>query len=82
MLSKAHFLEAIGTVLLNERQRTMLNRLLEGVEGKLTTSKWAKLATCSQDTALRDILGLVEHGVLIRNPQGGRSTSYALAKIQ
>ena len=82
VLSKAHFWEAIGTVPLNERQRTMLNRLLEGFEGKLTTSKWAKLAKCSQDTALRDILGLVEHGVLIRNPQGGRSTSYALAKIQ
>ena len=82
VLSKAHFWEAIGTVPLNERQRIMLNRLLEGFEGKLTTSKWAKLAECSQDTALRDILGLVEHGVLIRNPQGGRSTSYALAKIQ
>ncbi len=55
--------------------------LLEGLEGKLTTSKWAKLAHCSPDTALRDILGLVEHGVLIRNPQGARSTSYALSAI-
>ena len=82
VLSKAHFWEAIRPIPLNERQRIVLNRLLDGIEGKLTTSKWAKLAECSQDTALRDILGLVEHGVLIRNPQGGRSTSYALAKIQ
>ena len=58
----------------------MLNRLLDGFEGKLTTSKYAKLAKCSQDTALRDILPLVERGILVRNPEGGRSTSYALAK--
>ncbi len=64
---------------LNERQRLVLNRLLDGFEGKLTTSKYAKLAKCSQDTALRDILLLVEHGVLVRNPEGGRSTSYGLA---
>jgi hypothetical protein len=55
------------------------NRLLDGFEGKLTTSKWAKLAKCSQDTALRDILDLIEHDILIRNSEGGRSTSYALA---
>ena len=59
----------------------MLNRLLDGFDGKLTTSKWAKLANCSQDTAMRDILSLIERGVLVRNPEGGRSTSYALAKI-
>jgi Fic family protein len=57
----------------------VLNRLLDGFEGKLTTSKYAKLAKCSQDTALRDILSLVERGILARNPEGGRSTSYALA---
>ncbi|HUY28883.1 MAG TPA: hypothetical protein VMV27_15850 [Candidatus Binataceae bacterium] len=57
----------------------VLNRLLDGFEGKLTTSKYAKLAKCSQDTALRDILPLVERGILVRNPEGGRSTSYALA---
>ena len=57
----------------------MLNRLLDGFEGKLTTSKYAKLAKCSQDTALRDILHIVERGILVRNPEGGRSTSYTLA---
>ena len=66
---------------LNERQRMMINRLLDGFEGKLTTSKWAALAKSSQDTALRDILQLVEAGVLLRNPEGGRSTSYSLAKF-
>jgi Fic family protein len=55
--------------------------LLDGFEGKLTTSKYASLTKCSQDTALRDILPLVNRGILIRNPEGGRSTSYALAKL-
>ena len=58
----------------------MINRLLDGFEGKLTTSKYAKLAKCSQDTAHRDILALVEHGVLVQNPEGGRSTSYSLVE--
>jgi Fic family protein len=56
----------------------VINRLLDGFEGKLTTSKYAKLAKSSQDTALRDILALVEHGILQRSQEGGRSTSYAL----
>ena len=64
---------------LNERQRLVINRLLDGFEGKLTTSKWAALTKCSQDTALRDIQQLVERGVLVRNAAGGRSTSYSLA---
>jgi Fic family protein len=81
VLSKARFWESIVDVSLNNRQRLVLNRLLEGFEGKLTTSKWAKLAKCSQDTALRDILPLVERGILVRNPEGGRSTSYSLSKI-
>jgi Fic family protein len=81
VLSKARFWEPLRAVPLNERQRLMLNRLLDGFEGKLTTSKWAKIAKCSSDTALRDILDLVERGILVRNPQGGRSTSYALAKV-
>jgi Fic family protein len=80
VLSKARFWEAIAGVPLNERQRRVINRLLDGFEGKLTTSKYAKLAKCSQDTALRDILPLVECGILIKNPEGGRSTSYALAE--
>lgn len=79
VLAKARFWEAVGTATINERQRLVLNRLLDGFEGKLTTSKYAKLARCSQDTALRDILALLERGLLVRNPEGGRSTSYALA---
>ncbi len=82
VLAKARFWESIAGVAINERQRLVLNRLLDGFEGKLTTSKYAKLATCSQDTALRDILPLVERGILVRNPEGGRSTSYALAPSQ
>ncbi len=78
VLSKARFWETIRDTPINDRQRVMINRLLEGFEGKLTTSKWAKLTKCSQDTALRDVLQLVDHGVLVRNPEGGRSTSYAL----
>ena len=80
VLSKACFWEAITAVPINQRQRLVLNRMLDGLEGKLTASKWAKLAKCSQDTALRDILNLVERGVLVRHPAGGRSTSYALGK--
>jgi len=81
VLAKARLWERIQGVPLNERQRLVLNRLLDGFEGKLTTSKYAKLAKCSQDTALRDILPLVERGILVRNPEGGRSTSYALAMV-
>jgi Fic family protein len=80
VLAKARFWERIQGVALNDRQSLVLNRLLDGFEGKLTTSKYAKLAKCSQDTALRDILPLVERGILVRNPEGGRSTTYALAQ--
>lgn len=79
VLNKARYWEAAGSASLNDRQRRVFNRLLDGFEGKLTTSKYAKLAKCSQDTALRDILDLVEQSILVRNPEGGRSTSYALA---
>jgi Fic family protein len=79
VLAKARFWDAIAGVTLNGRQRLVANRLLDGLDGKLTTSKYAKLAKCSQDTALRDVLHLVESGILVRNPEGGRSTSYALA---
>ncbi|HEY3566814.1 MAG TPA: Fic family protein [Thermoanaerobaculia bacterium] len=79
VLAKARFWERARNVALNDRQRLVLNRLLDGFEGKLTTSKYAKLAKCSQDTALRDILPLVESGLLVRNPEGGRSTSYSLS---
>ncbi len=82
VLTKARFWDATVGVAINDRQRLVLNRLLDGFEGKLTTSKYAKLTKCSQDTALRDILLLVERGLLIRNPQGGRSTSYALVPLR
>jgi Fic family protein len=81
VLAKARFWERVRDLRLNERQRMVLNRLMDGFEGKLTTSKYAKLAKCSQDTALRDILLLVERGILIRGTDGGRSTSYALAPV-
>jgi Fic family protein len=80
VLTKSRFWERSKDVGLNSRQRLVMNRLLDGFEGKLTTSKYAKLAKCSQDTALRDILPLVDHGILVRNAEGGRSTSYTLAK--
>ena len=79
VLAKARFWESLGDFAVNERQRLVLNRLLDGFVGKLTTSKYAKLAKCSQDTALRDLLPLLERGILVRNPEGGRSTSYALS---
>ena len=70
--------ESLRDVALNDRQRLVLNRLVGGFEGKLTTSKYAKLAKCSQDTALRDISLLAEYGVLVRSEEGGRSTSYGV----
>jgi Fic family protein len=76
---KAHFWEVHTHKPFNERQRAVINRLFDGFEGKLTSSKWAKLVKCSQDTALRDIDDLVKRGVLLKEPGGGRSTSYALA---
>ncbi len=78
VLQKARFWETHATAPLNHRQRDIVNRLLDGFDGKLTSSKWAKLAKCSQDTALRDIDDLVSRGVLAKNQGGGRSTSYAL----
>ncbi len=63
---------------LNARQIKLINRLLDGFDGKLTSSKWAAIAKCSQDTALRDITELQERGVLKKSEAGGRSTSYEL----
>jgi Fic family protein len=78
VLAKARFWERIQSVQINDRQRLVLNRLLDGFKGNLTSSKYADLAKCSQDTALRDIMALIERAVLAQNPKGGRSTSYAL----
>ncbi len=77
-LAKARFWEGIANLRINERQRVIINHLLDGFEGKLTTTKWAKMTKCSQDTALRDIANLMEHRILVRSPEGGRSTSYTL----
>ncbi|WP_461051860.1 Fic family protein [Spirosoma arcticum] len=81
VLRKARYWEWLATKTLNERQRLLLNKLLDGFTGKLTTSKWAKIAKCSQDTALRDIQQLVEQGVLVKEEAGGRSTNYGLAEL-
>lgn len=78
VLKKAHFWERYGHHSLNDRQRLILNRLLNGFEGRLNSSKWAKLCNCSQDTALRDIGDLLQRGILKKEPAGGRSTSYVL----
>lgn len=81
VLFKARFWDRFAEEALNERQIEVINRLLNGFEGKLTTSKWAKLAKCSQDTAYRDILDLIKRGALKKNPGGGRGTSYDLAEL-
>jgi Fic family protein len=80
VLRKAQFWERISGIPLNERQRKVLTLMLEDFEGKLTTSKWAKLTKCSQDTAHRDILYLVQQRILMMTPEGGRSTSYMLVE--
>jgi Fic family protein len=67
VLQKARFWEVHAATQVNERQRLMLNKLLDGLEGKLTSSKWAKLVKCSQDTALRDIFDLVNCGILVKD---------------
>ncbi len=79
VVQKAHVLRSVTGAPLNERQRIVLNRLFDGFEGHLTTSKWASLAKCSTDTALRDITDLVQRQVLEKNPSRGRGTSYKLA---
>jgi Fic family protein len=78
VMAKARFWERHRDAPFNERQRAIVNRLLNGFEGKLTSSKWALLAKCSQDTALRDIDDLIARGVLAKDAAGGRSTSYSL----
>lgn len=78
VIAKARYWESLREVPLNDRQRLVIARVIDGFEGKLTTSKWAALTKSSQDTALRDIQQLVDRGVLVRNAAGGRSTSYSL----
>ena len=78
---KASFWESHREIPLNDRQHLVINRLLDNFEGKLTSSKWAKLAKCSQDTASRDIDDLIKKGILEKGQAGGRSTSYCLATV-
>ncbi len=77
-LVKANFWQHWSGTPMNERQIKLLNKMLDGFEGKLTSSKWAIMAKCSPDSALRDISDLLEHGVLVKSESGGRSTSYEL----
>lgn len=79
VLGKARFWKTMENETLNDRQRMMLNRMIDGLEGKLTSSKWALMAKTSPDTALRDIGHLVARGILSKDPGGGRSTSYSLS---
>ena len=79
VLIKARFWQRWAGTPMNARQSKLLNRLLDGFEGKLTSSKWANIAKCSADTALRDITQLLELGVLRKSDSGGRSTNYELA---
>jgi Fic family protein len=81
VLRKARFWERYADKSLNQRQRDMLNRLLDDFEGKLTSSKWAAIEKCSPDTALRDITDLLARGMLVKDEAGGRSTSYSLAEV-
>ena len=78
VMKKTEFWDRNRDVVMNERQRRVLNILLDGFEGKLKTSKWAILAKCSTDTALRDIEDLIQKNILIKDPAGGRSTSYSI----
>jgi Fic family protein len=78
VLGKTRFWQRCATTPMNERQMKLLNRLLDGFDGKLTSRKWAAIAKCSPDTALRDINELVALGVLEKSESGGRSTSYEL----
>lgn len=81
VLAKSRFWQSHTQASFNERQRDMINRLLEGFEGKLTSTKWAKIEKCSQDTASRDIDDLIDRGVLVKDAAGGRSTSYSLVRM-
>jgi len=82
VMKKAKFWEKHSGTNLNDRQRFIIDRLLNGIEGKMTSSKWAKMAKCSQDTATRDIQDLINKGILEKEEAGGRSTSYIIKEVQ
>ena len=81
VLYKARLWEKANQQPVNDRQKLVINRMLDNFEGHMNTSKYAKIAKCSNDTALRDIQELLNREIFIRNPGGGRSTSYRLATI-
>ena len=81
VVHKADFWDKHKETILNSRQRLMLNKLLDGIEGKLKSSKWAKITKCSADTSLRDIKDLIDKGILKQEESGGRSTNYELVKF-
>jgi Fic family protein len=81
ILRKAEFWKIHENTAINQRQRLVLNKLLDGFDGKLKSSKWAKIAKCSPDTALRDIKDLMEKNILQQELQGGRSTNYELVEF-
>ncbi len=81
VLHKAEFWDMHKETILNARQLLMLNKILDGFDGKLKSSKWAKITKCSADTALRDIKDLIEKGILKQEESGGRSTNYDLVSF-
>lgn len=81
VLRKTRFWEEHREISINARQRVVINKLFEGFEGKLNSSKWARICSCSSDTALRDIQDLIERNILVKEEGGGRSTSYRLADL-
>ncbi len=81
VLFKADFWNRYSKTNINERQKKLLNKLLDGFDGKLTSSKWAKIAKCSKDTAIRDINDLISKDILQKESAGGRSTNYELKKM-
>lgn len=81
VLQKAEFWKTHSSTILNERQQKMIDRILVGFTGKLTTTKWGKICKCSQDTALRDIQDLIKKNILQKEPSGGRSTNYELIEM-
>ena len=81
VLRKAKYWELLTTKNINDRQRLIINKLLDNFEGKLTTTKYAKIAKCSSDTALRDIQNLISQGLFVKEAGGSRSTSYGLVEM-
>ena len=80
ILVKAQFWRKYQSTSFNERQRKLVNKMLDGIDGKMTSSKWSKMAKCSKDSAVRDINELIDLGILTKEAAGGRSTNYELVR--